>query len=97
MVYQNSLAQRAHLSNQHLSNQQMLLINPNFNSNTPTLNNFNRQPPNSILPVPTQSIGMTNNQRFANPSNYPYTINGSTSHHHLEMNQMFSHVCLNDF
>ena len=88
IVYQNNLAQRA-----HLSNQQMLLLNTNFNPNTPSLNNFNR--PNSILPPPTQSIGhmTTNNQRFTNPSNYQYSINGSTSH--FEMNQMYSHVSNN--
>lgn len=56
----------------------MLIINPNYNR------------PNSILPAPQQSIGMTNNQRFTNSTNYPYTVNGSTSH--LEMNQMYPHV-----
>ena len=82
LVYQNSLAQRA-----HLSNQQMLLIGPNPNFNTPpTLSNFNR-PTNSILPAPAQSIAMTGSQRFPNPPNYPYPVNGSTSH--LEMNQMY--------
>lgn len=90
LVYQNSLAQRA-----QLSNQQMLLINPNFNPNTPpTLSNFNR-PTNSILPAPAQAIGMTSSQRFSNPSNYPYPVNGSTSH--LEMNQMYPHVSVKRF
>lgn len=82
MVYPSNLAQ--------LPNQKMLLINPNFNPNTPpTLSNFNR-PTNSILPAPAQSIGMTGSQRFPNPSNYPYPVNGSASH--LEMNQMYPHV-----
>lgn len=85
VVYQSSLAQRA-----HMPNQQMLLINPNFNPNTPpTLSNFNR-PTNSILPAPAQPIGLAGSQRFPNPSNYPYQVNGSTSH--LEMNQMYPHV-----
>jgi len=76
IVYQNSLASRAHLQN----HQQMLLFNQTFN----------RPNHHSILPAPQQqSIGMTNNPRFTNP-NYSYTVNGSTSHE--MNNQIYPHM-----
>lgn len=96
-VYQNNPQSRSHLSNAHHQTQpgQMLLINPQYNPNNP-LNNFNPRAPNSaILSAPQSMPGLAgNNQRFTNhPTNYPFTVNGSTSHH-LEMNQMY-HVSLN--
>lgn len=82
-VYQNShLQSRAHHQSQI---GQMLLINPNFNPNNTPLNSYNTRT-NSILPSPQSIPGLGNNPRF---TNYPFTINGSASHHHLDINQMY--------